>query len=467
MNYKTCHIQKWIVILSAAWTLHASAENASYTKYGLTFTGPAESIKTLQDAWTAYDDADRVQRQLREQPLPSTPENNEQVKNASIRWYSTRETMYAAALDLKIAPGVLDEASAGRVDAVGTRADIYTLNQFISNYRQAHAESPALYLQWLREMLPAWKDKAGEADILLELGQLSENDPAAAITYYELAAKNDHTIDEYQFRRQQAYQGVARMCEKLGNFKGALEALNKWEIREPCGTGANGSRVRRMFWMWRLRHLNGEDAEVLRSELVHALKTDGWLISTAERDIIAFYGDDKSALNKDIADVILTFENSSDEIKNEHDEDIRVLKAILRLLSDEKRLAAMSDENLIRLLRAPKRLIDEGMPPVPIAPNVLFLEYMEQKKSSLIEIPNATRFWVRAVDEALKRMPKLEPSLKSEWMKHKNHGVALVLALHSLPNEPAYLRVASASDGDLQNMLDDIARHQQSMKAGR
>ncbi len=457
-------IQIWVAILVATWTLQSGAENASYTKDGLTFSGTAEAVKTFQEAITAYDDAERVQKSIREQKLPSTPENDASAREASSRWYSTRETMYQAALDMKIAPGKTDASSTDGIDALGTRRDIYTLNQFISKYQEQHADSPELYLGWLQEMLPAWKDCAGEADILLEIGRFSEHDPAIALTYFERAAKNDRDVDEYQFRRQEAYQGIARMHEKLGNFKAALEALDKWDIREPCGTGANGSRIKRMFWLWRLRRLAGEDPSVMRRELVHAMKADGWLISSAERDIIAFYGNDKSALKQDISDVSQTFQKSSDDEKKMHESDSKVLRAIIIQLGEEKRLAEMTDDQLIQALQAPIHRIRDDLPPTPMYPKLLFYYYHEQKTARLSEIRKETRYWVRAAEEALRRMPALESKLQNEWKKNNSYGAAVVLALHAMPDESVYLRDAAKSDDELQNMLDDMMIYQKSVR---
>jgi tetratricopeptide (TPR) repeat protein len=323
------NINTWAAVLLVSWTLQAGAEDASYDKDGLKFSGSAEAVKAFKEAATAYDEADRVEREIREQNLPY---NDQRAGEARTKWYSTREAMYKAALELKLTPGTANSSDMQGVDMLSTRRDVHALGRFMEHYQEKCADNPARYVVWLKKMLPAWKGCAGEADILLVLGRLHENDPAIALTYYDRAAKDACDVDQFQFRRQQAWQGVARMCEKLGKYQEALAALKNWEIREPCGNGANSSRIQRMFWMWRLRRLSGEDPMALRRELVQALKTDDWMISPAEREIIAFYGTDKAALRQDTLAVLETFEESTEEDKKRHDYDIKVLKAIITLL---------------------------------------------------------------------------------------------------------------------------------------
>ena len=97
-------------------------------------------------------------------------------------------------------------------------------------------------------------------------------------------------------------------------------------------------------------------------------------------------------------------------------------------------------------------------------PHLLFYYYHEQKTARLSEIRKETRFWVRAAEEALRRMPALESKLQNEWEKNKSYGAALVLALHAMPDVSAYLCDEAKSDDELQNMLDHMRMYQKSLR---
>jgi formylglycine-generating enzyme required for sulfatase activity len=107
----------------------------------------------------------------------------------------------------------------------------------------------------------------------------------------------------WSFGRQYALQEMAKIYEDQKDYDKAIIALNRWIIREPCGTGAAGSGIRRWSWLLRLRTRNGEDRASLKGEVWQSIGAESFGLSMnqgiAVEAICELYSNDLAALMAD------------------------------------------------------------------------------------------------------------------------------------------------------------------------
>lgn len=109
------------------------------------------------------------------------------------------------------------------------------------------------YEQELRRILARFRGHAAEGVILLALGDVGKETPDVAIKCYTEAAKCRVLSDLYGFAQQSAWQRLAQVYERTESYQEAVGALQNWKISEPCGTGADGSRIEKSFKIWELK----------------------------------------------------------------------------------------------------------------------------------------------------------------------------------------------------------------------
>ncbi|HOX08740.1 MAG TPA: hypothetical protein PK280_20260 [Planctomycetota bacterium] len=131
--------------------------------------------------------------------------------------------------------------------------------------------------------------------IHLALASLLEADaPDKALEHVRTAVEYPIKTDQWNFGQQEALQRMAAIYERQGKYREAVDALQKWQISEPCGTGASGSQSRKLLKILELR-LHYEDSALVFADLWKTVGSNGCFTfgSTDDvaRTIRALYGD--------------------------------------------------------------------------------------------------------------------------------------------------------------------------------
>ena len=132
-----------------------------------------------------------------------------------------------------------------------------------------------------------------------------------AARYYREAGEYPIGSDRWGFTQQRAWQELATLYETKERYREAVEALERWNIAEPCGTGAAESRSRKAFKIWELR-LHYEPEEQVLGEIWTAVETGdpgltsfGSSASNTARRIRELYGPDRLDGLQDKVDELL------------------------------------------------------------------------------------------------------------------------------------------------------------------
>jgi tetratricopeptide (TPR) repeat protein len=131
--------------------------------------------------------------------------------------------------------------------------------------------------------------------IHLALASLLEADaPDKALEHVRIAVEYPIKTDQWNFGQQEALQRMAAIYERQGKYREAVDALQKWRISEPCGTGAAGSQSRKLLKMLELR-LHYEDSELVFADLWKTVGSNSCFSFGSTDDVActirALYGD--------------------------------------------------------------------------------------------------------------------------------------------------------------------------------
>lgn len=117
-----------------------------------------------------------------------------------------------------------------------------------------------LLIEKLDAACPRFAGHPAHGYLLVALGDaLRQSDPARAQAVYEQAGTCTPS-DQWSFAQQMAWQQLADLRERRGDYRGALAALARWQVGEPCGTGMRYTYQRRSLWIYRLRLAAGDQA---------------------------------------------------------------------------------------------------------------------------------------------------------------------------------------------------------------
>jgi hypothetical protein len=407
---------------------------AEFEKDGLKYIGKDEAVAVFAAASKTHDEA-KLRFEAMQKSGGAAVQQNNQVTG---EWVNARDAMYEASIVLKMVP-------TGKPGP-----DFYMFREYLEARWKESSWDPKGYATWLKELLPAWRNYPGEATILLKLADLNKENPELAMDYLQQATRCQCYSGPWKYEQQHAWQEIAKIHEQRKDYAKAIAALGNWKIQEQCGNGRAGSMVKKSFWLWRLRLLNGEKPEVVRAEAWEMGDDCNGPLGTIN-GLIALYGKDGEALKKDAQRLLADQpkEPMTDVEKYRVKGRRSVAEGVLKILADEAALANLSDDELMMAMQVQhNRMKDYRGRSAGVED--LYRIYKERSQEAIQ--------WRGPVNEARKRQPRLAGKLQNEWLQFKDPLALLTLTLDPVPENLSALCVImnqteNATEGQIAMLL--------------
>jgi hypothetical protein len=243
-----------LAIAVAAAFLTIPLHAATITVDSITFQSQDKAaVKSYLRAREQFQASDKHYASIREGYTKKTATIQDYTK-AKEDFVAARTKMLELECSLEIVPTISDgePESWSRDELRQQHIEARKVRDRITLIKETLEDSKA-YRQELKNILARFRNHAAESTILLHLGDAHRTTPDMAIKFYAQAANCPVASDPWSFSQQAAWQRLATLYEDNEAYAKGIQALENWNISEPCGTGVKASRERKEAKLQELR----------------------------------------------------------------------------------------------------------------------------------------------------------------------------------------------------------------------